>query len=124
MAFHDSAIGGTDYVPAAGVRETMSPGQTTATVLIPLVGDSVRAFEAVERRVLAIAPQGTRKPVPRFRSGFLHIARGANIPILLAALDYGTRTVRLGPLLTPGDDVEAERERIEAMFRDVKGKKR
>jgi serine/threonine protein kinase len=38
----DSAVGGTDFAPAAGVRETMGPGQTTATVLIPLVGDSVR----------------------------------------------------------------------------------
>ena len=38
----DSAIGGTDYAPAARVRETMGPGQTSATVLIPLVGDSVR----------------------------------------------------------------------------------
>ena len=38
----DSAVGGTDFAPASGVRETMGPGQTTATVLIPLVGDSVR----------------------------------------------------------------------------------
>jgi len=89
-----------------------------------MVGDSVHAFESVERRILAIAPQGTRKPVPRFKSGFLHIARGAGVPILLVALDYGTRSVRLGPLVTPGEDVEAERERIEGWFKDVKGKKR
>ena len=89
-----------------------------------VVGDSVRSFAEVDRRVLAIAPQGTRKPVPRFKSGFLHIARGAGVPILLAALDYGTRTVRLGPLVTPGEDVEAERERIEGMFAGVRGKKR
>jgi 1-acyl-sn-glycerol-3-phosphate acyltransferase len=89
-----------------------------------VVGDSVRAFESVERRVLAIAPQGTRKPVPRFKSGFLHIARGARVPILLAGLDYATRTVRLGPLVQPGEDVEAERERIEGWFKGVRGKRR
>ena len=89
-----------------------------------VVGDSVRAFETVERRILAIAPQGTRKPVPHFKSGFLHIARGAGVPVLLAALDYAARTVRLGPLLTPGEDVEAERESIEAFFAKVKGRKR
>lgn len=86
-----------------------------------VVAESVRAFEAVERRVLAIAPQGTRRPVPRFRSGFLHIARGARVPVLLAALDYGVRRVRLGPLVEPGEDVERDRERIEAFFSTVRG---
>ena len=89
-----------------------------------VVGDCVRAFETVDRRILAIAPQGTRKPVVHFKSGFLHIARGARVPVLLASLDYGTRTVRLGPLEEPGDDIEAERERIEAFFRKVQGRNR
>jgi len=89
-----------------------------------LVADSVRAFEGVDRRIIAIAPQGTRSPVPHFKSGFLHIARGAQVPVLLAALDYGTRTVRFGPLVTPGEDVEADRERIEAFFKSIRGKKR
>ena len=88
------------------------------------VADAVRAFEAVDQRILAIAPQGTRKPVPHFKSGFLHIARGARVPVLLAALDYGTRTVRLGPLLIPGEDIEAEREKIEAFFRPIRGRNR
>jgi 1-acyl-sn-glycerol-3-phosphate acyltransferase len=87
-----------------------------------VVGDSVRAFESVERRILAIAPEGTRSPVPRFKSGFLHIARGAGVPVLLAALDYETRCVRLGPLVEPGPDVESERERIEAYFRGIRGR--
>ena len=89
-----------------------------------VVGDSVRAFEGVDRRVLAIAPQGTRSPVAHFRSGFLHIARGANVPVLLASLDYGTRTVRLGPLEQPGEDIEADLGRIEAFFGKVRGRNR
>ena len=89
-----------------------------------IVADAVAAFAAVDRRILAVAPQGTRKPVPHFRSGFLHIAQGARVPVLLASLDYGLKTVRLGPLLDPGDDVEAERERIEAFFRPIRGKNR
>ena len=87
-----------------------------------VVRDSIRAFAEVDRRVLAIAPQGTRKPVPRFRSGFLHIALGAGVPVMLATLDYGERCVRLGPLLEPGQDVERERERIEEFFRPIRGR--
>jgi 1-acyl-sn-glycerol-3-phosphate acyltransferase len=86
-----------------------------------VVGDAVRAFEGVEQRVLAIAPEGTRRRVERFRSGFLHIARGARVPILLASLDYGTRCVRFGPLLEPGADLDQELRRVEAFFATVPG---
>ena len=89
-----------------------------------IVGDSVRAFEGVDRLILAIAPQGTRRPVPHFKNGFLHIARGAGVPVLLATLDYAARAVRFGPMTSPGEDVEAERERIEAFFSTVRGKNR
>jgi 1-acyl-sn-glycerol-3-phosphate acyltransferase len=88
-----------------------------------VVGDAVRAFERVETRVLAIAPEGTRKRVERFRSGFLHIARGARVPVLLATLDWGERCVRFGPLFTPGGDLEGELRRVEAFYAPVRGKR-
>jgi len=87
-----------------------------------VVGESVAAFARVERRILAIAPQGTRTPVPHFRTGFLHIARGAGVPVVLAAFDYGARVIRFGPTLEIGADIEAERERIEALFAPVRGR--
>ena len=87
-----------------------------------VVGDAVAAFAGVDRRILAIAPQGTRKPVPRFKSGFLHIARGAGVPVMLAAFDYDARVIRFGPTLEIGADIEAEREKIEAHFAPIRGK--
>ena len=89
-----------------------------------LVDDAVAAFAGMERRVLAIAPQGTRSPVPRFRTGFLRIARGAHVPVVLVALDYAAKVVRLGPIVEPGPDVEADRARIEAHFVGVRGRNR
>jgi len=73
-----------------------------------LVGETVKAFASVGGRVLAIAPQGTRRRGARFRSGFLHIARGANVPVVLASLDYASRCLRLGPTFMAGEDVDAE----------------
>ncbi len=89
-----------------------------------VVEQSVAAFSAGPQRMLAIAPQGTRSAVPRFKTGFLHIARGAGVPVVLVALDYGARCLRIGPSLVPGADVEADRERIEAHFAGVRGKNR
>ena len=88
-----------------------------------VVEECVRAFAASERRVLALAPQGTRKGSGQFRTGFLHIARGAGVPVLLAALDYEARCVRLGPLVHPGPDVDADLARIEAHFAPIRGKR-
>jgi 1-acyl-sn-glycerol-3-phosphate acyltransferase len=88
-----------------------------------VVGDAVAAFAQSERRLLAIAPQGTRSPVPHFKSGFLHIARGAGVPVMLATLDYGARVVRLGPTSAVGEDLESERARIEAFFAPIRGKR-
>ena len=88
-----------------------------------VVGDSIAAFSQVDRRILAIAPEGTRRQVKQFKSGFLQIARGAKVPVLLASLDYEARAVRFGPTFTPGEDVEADRRRTEAFFATVRGKK-
>ena len=87
-----------------------------------VVGDSIAAFRAMDRRILAIAPEGTRRPVPQFKSGFLQIARGAEVPVVLASLDYAAKCVRLGPTFEPGEDVEADRRRTEAFFAPVRGK--
>jgi len=88
-----------------------------------VVGDSVAAFSRMDRRILAIAPEGTRRQVKQFKSGFLQIARGAQVPVLLASLDYEARAVRFGPTFSPGEDVEADRRRTEAFFAPVRGKR-
>jgi 1-acyl-sn-glycerol-3-phosphate acyltransferase len=110
--------------PFAGILRWMGAIPVDRSSSHGVVAESVAAFAQVDRRVLVIAPEGTRKRVERFRTGFLHIARGARVPVLLAALDYEARCVRFGPLVHPGEDVDAERERIEGYFRGVRGKTR
>lgn len=87
-----------------------------------VVEDAVRAFEATASRVLVIAPQGTRKRVARFKTGFLRIAKEAGVPVVLVALDYGARCVRIGPAIDSLGEIEAERERAEAWFAPIRGR--
>jgi 1-acyl-sn-glycerol-3-phosphate acyltransferase len=86
------------------------------------VGEAIEAFARVDQRILAIAPQGTRSRVAHFKSGFLHIARGARVPVVLASIDYAARCVRFGPMFAPGDDIDGELARVEAFFAKVKGR--
>ncbi len=48
---------------------------------------------------LALAPSGTRKRTDHWRTGFLRIARAAQVPLVLAYVDYGRREIGFGPTL-------------------------
>jgi 1-acyl-sn-glycerol-3-phosphate acyltransferase len=109
--------------PIGGVMRWLGGVPVDRSASHGVVGDTVSAMASAPQSVVAIAPQGTRSPVARFRSGFLHIARGARVPVVLVSLDYGARCVRFGPMLTPGDDVDADLARVEEFFANVKGKR-
>ncbi|MEZ4461245.1 MAG: 1-acyl-sn-glycerol-3-phosphate acyltransferase [bacterium] len=51
--------------------------------------------------LLAVAPEGTRKSVEYWRSGFYHIAKAAGVGIVFGYLDYSTKTGGLGPVIDP-----------------------
>jgi len=89
-----------------------------------VVGEMRRQFEQHERFWLAIAPEGTRKKVHKWKSGFWHIARAARVPILPIYFHYPEKTLGLGPLFHPGDDVDADMARIREFYRPWIGKNR
>lgn len=82
----------------------------------------VQVFAERERFVLIISPEGSRRQVGRWKSGFYHIAKGAGVPYVLASLDYSQRIVSIGRVLYPTDDVAADAQRITAFFTSVAGK--
>lgn len=77
----------------------------------------VDKFNHAERMQLAVTPEGTRGRVCRWRTGFLHIAREANVPILLAVVDFATKTVSLNTIFEPSGDVDEDIRRIKQFYR-------
>lgn len=69
--------------------------------------------------ILAVAPEGTRRHVPHWKSGFYHIALAAGVPIVLGYVDYRRRETGCGPLLMPCGDVQADMDKIRAFYADV-----
>jgi 1-acyl-sn-glycerol-3-phosphate acyltransferase len=88
-----------------------------------LVSQTVAAFDSRERLALALAPEGTRSEGAEWRSGFWYIARGAGVPILPVALDWESRTLRLGPAMDPGEDPEAGIASIRNHFAGLRGRR-
>jgi 1-acyl-sn-glycerol-3-phosphate acyltransferase len=60
--------------------------------------------------------------VKRWRRGFYYIAKGAQVPIVLGYLDYEKKTLGTMAVFYPTDEVEADMKRIQAYYKNVKGK--
>jgi 1-acyl-sn-glycerol-3-phosphate acyltransferase len=83
---------------------------------------TVELARTSQRFALALAPEGTRSKVQEWRSGFWHVAKGADIPICCVALDWEHKLVRLGPTVTADEDDPAEGiARIRALYRGIQG---
>jgi 1-acyl-sn-glycerol-3-phosphate acyltransferase len=87
--------------------------------------DQVTAqLEASDRMWLALAPEGTRKSVERWKSGFWKIAKRSGVPVYCAWFHYPGKVIGLGPGVELTDDMEADLVRIRALFKGHMGKNR
>ncbi|MEO5902854.1 MAG: lysophospholipid acyltransferase family protein [Gemmatimonadaceae bacterium] len=83
------------------------------------VAEAVAEFNSADKLILAVAPEGTRKLVKEWKTGFYHVAHGAHVPIVPVAFDYGAKTIRLdSPFWTTGD-ADADITRIKDFYRRV-----
>ncbi|WP_414830726.1 1-acyl-sn-glycerol-3-phosphate acyltransferase [Alteromonas sp. H39] len=80
------------------------------------------SIEKQQKMVLALAPEGTRKGVYPWKTGFLHIARQATIPVQLIGLDYQRKQLVFGPVLRQIDDVSEQMQKIYTFYANVAGK--
>jgi len=87
-----------------------------------VVAQSIGAFHAHSRFVLLVPPSGTRKRVMYWKTGFYHIAKGADVPIVLGYLDYRRRAGGIGPMLKPTGDMEADMKKIRHFYKNITGK--
>jgi 1-acyl-sn-glycerol-3-phosphate acyltransferase len=89
-----------------------------------VVEEMAAQFAAHDAFWLAIAPEGTRKKVQEWKSGFWRIARAAGVPILPVYFHYPEKIIGFGPLFHPTDDAEADMARIRAFYRPWQGRNR
>jgi 1-acyl-sn-glycerol-3-phosphate acyltransferase len=82
----------------------------------------VNMFHSKEEFHLSIAPEGTRKKVEKWKSGFYYIAQDAKVPITAVAFDYPSKTVKISePFYTTGD-YEKDLKELQKFYVGVVGK--
>ncbi|WP_105253307.1 1-acyl-sn-glycerol-3-phosphate acyltransferase [Pseudoalteromonas sp. T1lg75] len=73
-------------------------------------------FDNSDALILGLAPEGTRKYTPQWKSGFLHIAKAAKVPVVPMALDYSKKQFVIMAPLEVGEDIDATLVQVQALF--------
>lgn len=81
-----------------------------------------RIFNEKKEFRLAISPEGTRKKVTRWRTGFYYIALQAQVPIVPVVFDYKSKKVDIKPAFHPTGTIDVDLPKLEAYFLNIQGK--
>ena len=82
---------------------------------------TAQIFNEREKFRLALSPEGTRKKVEKWKTGFYFIAKTANVPIVLVAFDYGKKEVKISEPIKPTENQIADFEKYHAFYDGVEG---
>jgi 1-acyl-sn-glycerol-3-phosphate acyltransferase len=89
-----------------------------------VVDEMANVIRAADTFQLVITPEGTRKDVVRWKSGFYHIAVAAGVPLVLAFIDYKRRRVGIAGTFQPTGDYDADLAAIQALYAEAADGKR
>lgn len=104
------------YFKAVGGRPIdRTPGQNKVQAIVKL-------FENEQEFRLALAPEGTRKKVDQWKTGFYYIAKAASVPIIMFTLDFKNKQNEISEPFYPTDDKDADFRFMKLFFEGVEGK--
>ena len=87
-----------------------------------VVGQVVAEFEQSDSLLLGLSPEGSRKKVDNWRSGFWFIAKQANVPVCLVGLNYKHKQLVFGPVMLPGESFEQDCAQMRLFFQQMTAK--
>ena len=104
------------YFKAVGGRPIdRTPGQNKVESIVKL-------FENEDEFRLDLAPEGTRKKVDEWKTGFYYIAKAARVPIIMFTLDFKNKQNKISEPFYPTNDKEADFKFMRAFYEGVEGK--
>jgi 1-acyl-sn-glycerol-3-phosphate acyltransferase len=88
------------------------------STLIESIVDIVKKEKSI---VIAMTPEGTRKKVKRWKTGFLRIAKQTQSKILLISIDASTKSIEIGKIFNPTGDNEEDLAFIQKYYSSFRG---
>jgi len=81
-----------------------------------LTDDIIARFNSSSYLNLAVTPEGTRSRTDFWRKGFLYIAQGASVPIMLGIIDYSGKRIIIRDSFTPSGDAASDLEKVKYFY--------
>ena len=72
--------------------------------------------------IMVITPEGTRRRVERWKTGFLRIAALAELPVVQVSWHYPCKLIHLGPVAELTGDLDTDIAAIRAYYRQFTGR--
>ena len=88
-------------------------------LLVQKIGDYSKNNEGV---LIAVTPEGTRKKVSKWKTGFLRIAKISNSIIIPLGIDYPSKTFTLGQVYQPTGENEKDIRELQLILKDFRGR--
>ena len=86
------------------------------------VDSIVEIFNNKKEFRLALSPEGTRKKVDRWKTGFYFVAKKAKVPIIPVSFDFSKKIVRIYAPFLVSDDMENDLKTLQSLYEGVIGK--
>jgi 1-acyl-sn-glycerol-3-phosphate acyltransferase len=86
-----------------------------------MVAQTIDQFSLHDDLIIGIPPEGTRKKVVQWKTGFYHIAVGANVPIVLGFIDGARKQFGFGPVFMPTGNLDEDMLKIREFYADKIG---
>jgi 1-acyl-sn-glycerol-3-phosphate acyltransferase len=83
------------------------------------VEEFIEIFDRKEKMILVFPAEGTRKAVSKWKTGFYHVAQGANVPVFLAYLDYKNKIAGFGKPLYLSGNIEEDFLKIKDFYKGI-----
>lgn len=86
------------------------------------VNKIVSLFESKKEFKLALSPEGTRKKVTKWKTGFYYIAKNANVPVIMVSLNFRDKIFKISKAIYTSDDRVEDFKKFTSFFKDAVGK--
>ena len=87
-----------------------------------LVHHAVSTINRMDKIALMVPAEGTRSRVEKWKTGFYHIAKKADVPVALGYLDYKNKIAGVGDLVEISTDYEKDMKKIEKFYSSIPAK--
>ena len=86
-----------------------------------VVYDIVDQFKSSDNFVVLVPPEGTRRKVSEWKTGFYHIANNAGVPILMGYVDAAKKEAGFADFFYPTGELENDMKEIRSFYAQKKG---